>query len=567
MEMAIMIKSILLLLSLPFIRGALRASHRNGQLNSTASEESPLRRLDDEILCRVVKIMEAEQDGTDLESFGCDPIYPEVPGTYDLPSIPHLTEQVSEPLLKGNPVYLKIPEGSFSGDLVHIPFPRRVEVFHPTGRMLEKERKLKPSPFKQNIAVMIRVSTRDAQPDFSAEELRRYLFQMDRPSPKQQFEACSMHQTTLVEPEFGVLDVYVDENIADTTHRSLPNLAEAVVNTQIMPNGITNIRKYADLIMYVIPSGLGAHWAAYAVMNGKLVSTAMEVDYPSAYTHLSHLLSFETYQSVYNNAWGAYMGVVMHEVGHSLGIRHIYKDNKAYQGYVSGSVNDMHDLPCIVVLTQLICIGNQHMQTGYMGFQPAKVETPRRCYNAYGHYHLGWFAFHTLDIGTEVSSTTVEVVAFVDAEMLTPFDDKTVIGKAGDLYWQYNLAEKFNEETGDYPNELVVFRARDDGGSDLLGGVAVGHQGTFSTKSKIDMNFLVCSKTIRSESVPSSITVNVGRGSLACEELEPTLTPGKLSTAPSAQPTFLVSFECMLGDGCDQLLSRMDLSKNSLLVL
>ena len=102
-----MVKSILLLLSLPFIRGALRASHRNGQLNSTASEESPLHRLDDEILCRVVKIMEAEQDGTDLESFGCDPIYPEVPGTYDLPSIPHLTEQVSEPLLKGNPVYLK----------------------------------------------------------------------------------------------------------------------------------------------------------------------------------------------------------------------------------------------------------------------------------------------------------------------------------------------------------------------------------------------------------------------------------------------------------------------------
>ena len=186
-----------------------------------------------------------------------------------------------------------------------------------------------------------------------------------------------------------------------------------------------------------------------------------------------------------------------------------------------------------------------HFQTGYMGYQPAVPETPQRCYSAHGHYILNWYAFYTLDIGTSVSSTSMEMVAFVDTDMLTPASNMRVIGKAGDLYWQYNRKDKFNIETGEYPDQLVVWRNRNvgKGGTDLLGGVSLGQQETFTTNSNISINFRVCSQRDGNSQTPSSVVLVVGRGALSCPTItdaptsNPTLAP--VSAAPTAAPSHL----------------------------
>ena len=228
---------------------------------------------DKDLICQVFQTFEEEEDGSDKEFLSCELLFPEVVGTYELPPLPEkLMDQMARPLLDAEPVFIAIPSGWFTADSIIVPEPHKVVLHSPTDeRHLQRARQLRPSPFGGTLTVMVRVSTLDAEPDFSAQELRDYLFQMDRPSPKQQFEKCSVHQTTLMEPDWGVLDVRVDVNVGDVNFRSLPNLAEQVINTQIKPNGITNIRGHSDVILFVLPPGTGG-WAAYATINGKMVS-------------------------------------------------------------------------------------------------------------------------------------------------------------------------------------------------------------------------------------------------------------------------------------------------------
>jgi len=125
---------------------------------------------------------------------------------------------------------------------------------------------------------MLRIRGYDSEPDFTAQELRRYLV-LDNLSARRQIERCSQGLITIDASRYGVLDVPIQSNIQGLTNMEVMNLAESYVNDVILASDtqVDSIRDWADFLMFIIPPGTGA-WAAFATVSGK--------------------------QSVFNNRWG-----------------------------------------------------------------------------------------------------------------------------------------------------------------------------------------------------------------------------------------------------------------------
>ena len=99
-------------------------------------------------------------------------------------------------------------------------------------------------------------------------------------------------------------------------------------------------------------------------------------------------------------------------------------------------------------------------RTGYMGSSDATIGKPAKCYNAYQHFQLSWFAEATITITDEgmdaEEAQLVTLAPFVefDANNESP---AVVINVMDKLFLQYNRAKYHNAGTvKQYRNQIIV---------------------------------------------------------------------------------------------------------------
>jgi hypothetical protein len=231
-------------------------------------------------------------------------------GNYKIDPPAWIMAQHRHLLLRGQHLYLAIPHGQVERDEVVIPRLDEVTLLvdPPTtgggtvggsdgGRHGGRQRQLNTRARGSKRTVMLRIRGWDAEPDFSLRQLESFLYTHES-SARRQLERCSQGVMTLDASRFGVLDVPIASNIDGLTNMEVMNLAEAYVNEVLLRNvaDVESIRSWADLLLFVVPPGTGG-WAAFATVSGK--------------------------QSVYNNQWGGYLGGLLHELGHNMGMDHV----------------------------------------------------------------------------------------------------------------------------------------------------------------------------------------------------------------------------------------------------
>jgi len=138
--------------------------------------------------------------------------------------------------------------------------------------------------------LVVRISARDGSPQYSNSETFDYLFSNDF-SLKWQYYACSRGKLQIEPTDRQVLDVYVNINARGRSAQNAVTAAEPVA-VQRLGGGISNVRDYADLTMFILPPGTtdygSASWGGYAIIGGK--ASYINNDYagvPSSVIHVS----------------------------------------------------------------------------------------------------------------------------------------------------------------------------------------------------------------------------------------------------------------------------------------
>lgn len=171
----------------------------------------------------------------------------------------------------------------------------------PDGALIQLIRKSRvvtvPQDYVTRKMLIVRVSTKDASPGLTREEMSEKTF-ADRPlTMRSQYLACSHGKLTFdAAPDSlapgmkgGVLEVDLDLNIAGMSRQNLTNAA--ITATQLALDA--DIADVVDNVIICHPPGSAGSWVAYAFPNNLV--------------------------SVYNDLWCGYLSSTMHEVGHNLG--------------------------------------------------------------------------------------------------------------------------------------------------------------------------------------------------------------------------------------------------------
>jgi hypothetical protein len=154
----------------------------------------------------------------------------------------------------------------------------------------------------------IKIRTNDGQqPTYSDDDIYNYLF-VEASSLKWQFHACSFGKFTVEPTDLGVLTIDIDVPVG-TDYNLLVNKATTAaiqkiyqlkgINDPVINSPLSSIRgdtiindsstllQFADMVLFITPPMSG--WVAFGSVGGRT--------------------------SVYNDKWGAYLSVQMHEMG------------------------------------------------------------------------------------------------------------------------------------------------------------------------------------------------------------------------------------------------------------
>lgn len=340
---------------------------------------------------------------------------------------------------------------------------------------------------------MVRISTADSEPSFSAAYLRN---RMTSPvsSMAMQFRECSLGQTdwTLTNVYDIALPndlVFYDKNPA-RMRGAVVDLIQSDYQVRNFPSDI------ADHVLFCMPPGTG-QWIANAATGH--------------------------WRSQYNDRWCLSLSALVHELGHNQGLNHAGESGGAYGDW-----------------------------TSYMGSVVRSEETPKKCFNAAQHHALGWYADWTLRLNPLTDDgVRVKVAAFVDANKAE--DDEPVLLNFDETYYgQYNRAADFNIGTEKYKDEFVLIDGSETGKTNLLAHLSVGE--SYDILNYLNTGRSIRIKVC--ESLNSVIfsadyfVIGIGRHSDPCSydmystlrtTLAPSPTPAKYPTgspvkSPSASP-------------------------------
>jgi hypothetical protein len=223
---------------------------------------------DEEFTCRVTIVdtmfeVAANATSTNAQQISCIPIIngEETDDLLDLP-LPDDIADLNRASIELADLYLSIPGATIEGNSVVIPSIPVFIVLDPP----EQRRQLSSSTTGPKTLAIVRVSTSDKSPTFSATTLRNGIFG-NGINMKTQYEACSFGQLRW-EPApvgvAGVVEVRVGQQMSEfTSGTSLVTAAQKQIKKEF---GISSVADLGDKVIFCLPAGTGG-WIASAGLN------------------------------------------------------------------------------------------------------------------------------------------------------------------------------------------------------------------------------------------------------------------------------------------------------------
>jgi hypothetical protein len=335
------------------------------------------------------------------------------------------------------------------------------------------ERHLSSSTSGEKTITVVRVSTIDSVPSYSAQEMQDRLFGQNIGLQTQYF-ACSFGQLIWKLSPAGVIDIMIDDSV--TNYNTGTSLVSAA--TEYMKNvmGINSPSELSDKVMYCLPPGTGT-WAASAAVNH--------------------------WRAQFNDKWCLSLTATMHEIGHTIGLLHSNENGVPYGD-----------------------------STGYMSAGHLQQEWPRKCFNSVNNWHLGWYSERSVTVNPLIDGSVYYALAsFVDYPKAS--ESEPVLVNIADVYFlQYNDAKDFNVDTEEKQNLVLV--TEDLGGStDAKAGLDVSNRFEAPNFQNSGRTLIieVCSKAVGNENSPDIIYVSIAMDISLCSSTT------AIASFPTAAPT------------------------------
>jgi hypothetical protein len=460
------------------------------------------RREDNEFKC----ILVTDQGQSDSIAYSLD-----FPSDF-VDAHPHLgTGETFVSISNGRPVWE--PE-SMRPPTIAFPANAAITVVDPPEHARRRLETRESRTHGHKTVLVLRIIPLDHSVELSQETLSERIFGIGENSPKRtvasQYSDCSFGKLILVPAEGqGIVNGVAEISIPSNTFNVDPEYLEPIVVQEAEAAlGIDDLDASFDLILFVFPygtvrEGYRSDWIAYAVIGGK--------------------------RTFYNNDNAGFFSVVMHEIGHNFGLYHSSENGRHYGD-----------------------------TSGIMGSSYRKVDYPYKCFNGHKNWLLGWFNDKTTTIDINNGAWIGNIAAFTQYDKVRPED--FIIVNVGDIYLQYNRADKFNIFTGDYPNQITIVKGTSpDERSNLLGSVSqlaqlarypqTHHIANFQA-SGFDLIIEACEQNYLSrihQNLPDYIRVSVhlenGEQSSACilatpvPAATPTMVPTMAALLPTPAPT------------------------------
>jgi Gametolysin peptidase M11 len=375
---------------------------------------------DDSILCRVTMFhtmyVTEDNNTSTKEQPTCIPIVDERETELDFPiDLPlDLLEQYKADIEQGKLMVSISPAQLVDEKLVIGDKPLFTVVTDPRLRHLQ-ERHLQVNT-TMTVAV-IRISTTDSSPKDSATTLQSTLFGSSFNFPSQ-YEACSFGKLKWKLADAGVLDITLPNSVTEfATSTDLVTAAQQFLKAQMQ---ISEVSSLADKIVMCLPPGTG-DWAASAGVGH--------------------------WRAQFNSDWCTSLSGTMHELGHTLGLLH----SNAADGTLYAD------------------------RSGYMGSGYTNATWPRKCFNGYNSWVLGWYSDRHLSFNALTDEgRLIKLATFVDYDKAA-VDEYVVVNVADNLYLQYNIAKGFNVDTEQKQNQVTITEPASQG-TNSLAGLSAGDQ-------------------------------------------------------------------------------------------
>ncbi len=444
------------------------------------------------LLCRILLITILNEDGEEYDFYVCNPIVDNVPT--DLEYRIEVSNEIQQLVALHGEVVVTLQDAVFDDSMeitystaIHMP---DVSLSHTIRR------KLALSTGRLKLLPILITDSSGLTPMYNSNDLYDLLF-VGAGSVKQQYSACSFGKLSIEPTTVGVLQVRVDVSVSENDSNKLTNAA-AVAALRQLP-GITSLTDYADLLVFVTPKMPG--FLAYATMQGA--------------------------RSVYNNQYAGYLGVIMHEIGYVLQVLTFFHsfDVLAYMNTSLTIISLRFDSH-----RHNLYVGhaNEHGTyldlTNYMGGMIGGYHTRQRfplmAFNAYHHFKLGWFENRVVTVYPAPlrAPDLIRLAAFVDYDLTAP-SDAVVVRIDNTTFLQYNRASKYNVDTYEYKDHVVIVQTSDGSNTELVSALSMNGNKLYEQESNgrlLSIELCRDDRSTNTARIPDYVTVSIGYGLTNC---------------------------------------------------
>ena len=281
---------------------------------------------------------------------------------------------------------------------------------------------INPSNFDRSIGekelLVIRIQASDSSTTATRAQLFQDIF-VDKVNLSKQLKACS-HGKLTMKPATGrninngVATMQLNSVVGRTTRAIINELDNDALS--LFGRALNEF----DHVMVCMPPGT-------KFLNGN----GQAKDGWNAYVPGDH--KYSSFMSVYNDQWCSSVSAGMHEIGHNLGLDHANESGSGYE--------------------------DETGQMGYSGLQESFGAL--RCYNPAKLWQLGWYAEHSRRINPLLDTPFETILTGITMGFETN-DDKSknallqIPNGDKDLYIGFNLANKFNSDTVEGQNKVLI---------------------------------------------------------------------------------------------------------------
>ena len=182
--------------------------------------------------------------------------------------------------------------------------------------------------------------------------------------------------------------------------------------------------------------------------------------------------------------------------------------------------------------------------TDYMAAGHKDYDWPRKCFNGYKNWQLGWYEERQLSLESTSfdEGHLLKLASFVDFQR-ADYDEHVLIIVANELYLEFNLARDFNIDTEEKRNQVTI-TAPGESGSESLAGLKEQEAYRVSNfqNSNKELVVEVCTRD-RGKLGAYMMWISIAFGKSLCDEVEAdNVVKGyqleiEMSESPSAAPT------------------------------